>query len=408
MDSPRNVYGQEFADSTAELRVCDLISLIDSAVLHEQIFYLPASLPDDAGGLDLRNRLIAAGALAPLPEKDDHNTIGQALLASLGTVDGFPAVMAFRAGGPHTFDDIKPQLVDELGLTISKGDVAGNRPSLLTEGYETASALSHVAATAKSFDEAARDLIYRLWEGGSGRRYGDGRASLRAMYYVFASEHYSLPYLPSSSVRAVAQGFPNYLHPSVRDKLYQQLSSALQTAVETVAREFDGIHVFVPPFPALVLSRASTPARIPSEVLALREEYSDFRGKMRELERERLQATSINDRLMATRQIEQLGKEVARPFAQPSRMKIESALRYIPDAAGVAANPTNPVGWAQLLLGKPTEALVSWYRRRPVAKLVRTAKDVGAMSDYDGLLAKHFGQEATARILEIQNVLHAT
>jgi len=407
MDSPRNVYRQEFADSTAELRVCDLISLIDSAVLHEQIFYLPASLPNDVGGLDLRNRLIAAGALAPLPEKDDHNAIGQALLASLSTVDGLAEVMNFRAGGPHVFDDVKPDLVTELGLTIGMGDIANNGPFLLAEGYETASGCSRVGAKAKSFDEAARDLIHHLYQGGSGRGYGDSQASLRAMYYVFASEHYGLPYLPSSSVRAVEHGFPNYLHPSVSDKLYQQLASAMQTAVETVAREFDGVHVFVPPFTALVLSRASTPSEIPLEVLALREEYSDFRGKMRELERERLQATSISDRLTAIRQIEQLGKEAARPFAKPAHMKFESALRYIPDAAVVAANPTNPGGWAQLLLGKPTEALVSWYRRRPVAKLVRTAKDVAAISDYDGLLAKHFGNEAAARVLEMQNMLHA-
>ena len=39
----------------AALRACDLMSLIDAVVLHERIFCLPATLPDDVDELELRN-----------------------------------------------------------------------------------------------------------------------------------------------------------------------------------------------------------------------------------------------------------------------------------------------------------------------------------------------------------------
>ena len=255
---------------------------------------------------------------------------------------------------------------------------------------------------AESFDEAARNLIGWLDYSGSGA-YEDNMTTFRAMYYAFASEHYRLPYLPSVSVPLMQRPFPNYFQASIREEIYQRLTSALRTAVDKVAQEFEGVTVFVPPISALVLHRASRSAEITSEALALRAEYTAFRRKMHELDNDRLQARSLNERMKALRHLERLGKEVARPFDQPSQMKLEAVLRYIPDAADLAANPTNPTGWARLLLNMPTEKLINWYRRRPVAKLVRTARSVGALPDYGSLLAKHFGEQVAWRTLREQS-----
>lgn len=374
-------------------RACDLISLIDSAVLHERIFYLPASLPTDIAELELRNRLVESGVLALLPSGDDHNAVGKALLGALSTVEGLRRVDDDTA---LPFDSVRPKLMDELRLTANKDR---SKPSHLDPGHED-EGLVEVAA--ESFDEAARQLIGWLDYGSSGA-YEGGINSLRNMYYIFASEHYALPYLPSMQVGVVQRRFPNYFQPSVRERLYQQLASALGATVDAIAEEFDGPIVFVPPFSALVLNRAATPAEIPSETLALRAEYSNFRRKMCEMERGRLEARSLNDRMKALRQIEQLGKAVVRPFDQPSQVKLEPALRYIPDAIELATNPTNPAGWARVLLGLPTEALLSWYRRRPVAKLIRAGRAVGALHNYDRLLTKHFGESVASRIWEIQS-----
>jgi hypothetical protein len=69
---------------------------------------------------------------------------------------------------------------------------------------------------------------------------------------------------------------------------------------------------------ALILDRASPLAAITSKMLAMREEYKSLRNKLRELEYERLEARSVNDRKKALRQIERLGKEIVRPFDEPS------------------------------------------------------------------------------------------
>jgi hypothetical protein len=377
------------------------MTLIEAAVLHEQIFFLRASLPDDLGQLELRNRLLAQGALAPLPKRDDHDLIGKALVAALSTTQGLAVVAGSREviGKPLLFEYFSGRLEEELQLRSLEDVGAGS--TRLNEGYDIALYASGpaVAYNAESFDDAARELIGWMEYRYSGA-YEASMASFRAMYYVFASEHHGLPYLPSFSVEKLARDFPNYFGGSVRRKLYARLASALRAAVDAVARDFESELVFVPPFSALVLDRAATPAQIPRETLALREEYSNFRAKMRELEHDRAEAETLNARLKATHQIEELCKEVARPFDQPSRMRVEASLRYIPQAAELAANPTNPVGWARLLLEKPADALISWYRRRPVTKLVQTAKAIGSLRQYDRLLAKHFGDEISKHVLE--------
>jgi hypothetical protein len=392
-------------------QICDLMSLMDSAVLHEQIYYLPGSLPEDVPRLELRNRLIEIGALTSLPIGDDHNLIGEALMASLSTDREYCAITRGPGGSYHSFESHRPRLMEALGLVsvmdqTKDGEPAqedyvwDNRADKSVEGRYTQGRMIR----AESFDDAAGILIPWLGRGYTGR-YEDSVKSLREMYYVFASEHYSLPYLASVYIQNAQRKFPNYFKPSVRVDLYQQLATALRTTVDTVAQEFDGPIFFIPPFSALVFDRAATPADIPTEMLALRAEYSGFRNKMTELEHDRLEARSLNDRMKALRRLEQLGKEVARPFDEPSRVKLEPALRYIPDAVDLAVNPTNPTGWAKVLLGLPTEALLSWYRRRPVAKLVRAGRTVGSLAEYGSLLRKHFGDYRAHRALQVQRAL---
>ena len=67
-------------------RAVDLMTMIDAVVLHEQLFFLRASLPADVDRLDLRNRLLAEGVLVPLPP-DDHDVVARGLIAALSTAN---------------------------------------------------------------------------------------------------------------------------------------------------------------------------------------------------------------------------------------------------------------------------------------------------------------------------------
>jgi hypothetical protein len=162
---------------TGRLRVFDLMSLIDSAVLHERIFYLPASLPDDVRGLELRNCLVENDVLVPLPKRDDYNLIGQALLASLSTADGLRKIagVGSQIGTPLSFENYRPKLMGEL------------EPNEPAEQRELPYHIVDVAAGAESFDEAARDLIGWIDYAASGA-YENSVGALRAMYYdVFST-----------------------------------------------------------------------------------------------------------------------------------------------------------------------------------------------------------------------------
>lgn len=402
--------GGDWASDKEAFRTLDLLSLIDAAVLHERIFVLPASLPDDVGELEFRSRLVEEGVLAPLPRLDDRELIGKALIGAMSTVTG-----ADRPTDEQLdFARFRASLASELGLTEETAETGGAdsweawhgrpRSTELQEGYDGDEGVVG-AVTADSFDGAVRQLVESLDYGVSGA-YGEGMTSFRAMFYVFASEHHHLPYHPSVSVARFTRAFPNYFSGAVREKLYERLSSALSEA--SIAAEFEHDPVFVPPFAALVLDRASTAAEIPAETVALREEYAGFRSTMTELEHERANATTLKARLKATRQIEMLCTEVARQFDQPAQMRLETTMRYIPDAVELASNPTNPAGWASLLLDKPAQALIGWYRRRPVAKLVQAANAVGALEHYDRLLTKHFGEAVGKAALDRQRRLNAS
>ena len=97
--------------------------------------------------------------------------------------------------------------------------------------------------------------------------------------------------------------------------------------------------------------------------------------------------------------------ELGKPFSLPlssTRSQFWNAVRYIPDVVDLAADPTRPSSWARLLLGKPLDALINWYRRRPVAKLIRTAKTVASLEHYERLLSKHLGQDISQETLTLQ------
>ena len=88
-------------------------------------------------------------------------------------------------------------------------------------------------------------------------------------------------------------------------------------------------------------------------------------------------------------------------------MKLKSSLKYVPDIAELAANPTNPATWTKVFLERSAEWIITWYSRRPVLKLVKTAKAVAALDTYDDLLRKHFGADRVAAVKYSQNNLQS-
>ena len=83
----RKVYERELSAGSFKrsklIRVLDLMSLIESLVLHDKLYTLPASLPSDTWGLELRNVLISNKALHELNTTPVHKKIGNFIIQSL-------------------------------------------------------------------------------------------------------------------------------------------------------------------------------------------------------------------------------------------------------------------------------------------------------------------------------------
>ena len=375
--------------------ILNLLCLLDAAVLYDRIYCLPATLPADADDLKLRETLISAGAVKQVPAEVDFGMVGHALLAALSSVDGYKVKddNAENAGLPFTFSDFRNGIITCLGLHEESRlpPDPGDQPLPWPD-----------AANASSFTDAAHKLLAFIQSMQSGSDATAG-SELRAMYYVYMAEHLSIPYWPSPNMQKMGSRFPNYFTSSTRSMIYSQLAKALKAATDTVAREFEGSRLFVPPFSAIVLDRAAGPEYIAAELLALREEYGGFRARMLDLECERREAKSIDSRLKVIRQTEALCREVSKPFDSQSPMIVETTLRYIPGIVDLVTAPSNPAVWTRVFLEKPVEWLIEWYRRRPVSKLVRTAEQVASLDSYDDLVIKHFGLSGADELQFIQD-----
>ncbi len=361
------------------VRILDLLSLIDASVLYDRLYTLPGKLSSDSDLLALRLTLIECGAVEQFATAEARDLAAQALLGMLSTEKKLGKM-------PSTY-------VDELQRRASRVLAPGSE-ELAYEGTDLG--FDGMQLGVNSFTELARRIMGRISDGETGRY--QFRDPARALCYALVAEKLPLPFWPSVYYRPMLAEFPNYFSRSVRTAIYRRLSDTLQSTVDALASEFEGIDAYIPPFSALVLQRAHRPEDIPVAMLDLRQEYAGFRRKMAELEFERASAQSIASRSKTLGHIESLCREVCRPFDSPTPMQLKGSLKYVPDIVELATAPANPATWTRVLLEKPAEWLVTWYRRRPVVKLVKTAKEVAALSSYNDLLEKHFGTESVAAV----------
>ena len=383
--------------------IFDLLCLLDAAVLYDRIYCHPGTFPSDVATLKLRESLISGGVIEQVPSEVDFGSVGRALLAALSKVEGYEVRYGEDAGFPLSFSDYENYVAADLGLNEAMEDPGlreGLPPGDGRLGYffalERFSGDRAFNGTS-SFKDAAHRLLGIIQSEATGS-YQAAESDLRAMYYVFMAEHLRVPYWPSTFFQQMGSDFPNYFRSSTRARIYERLAKALGSATDTIASEFDESYLYIPPFSAIILDRAAEPQDIPAELMGLRREYEGFRIKMLRLECERKEAKTIDSRLKVLGQVERLCQEVSKSFASPSRMSIETSLKYLPDVASLAANPSNPAAWSKMILQKPVEWLLEWYYNRPVNKLVRTARQVASLTSYGDLLTKHFGSGGTEAV----------
>jgi len=132
------------------------------------------------------------------------------------------------------------------------------------------------------------------------------------------------------------------------------------------------------PFAAVVFMRCKGDrTAIPDEMLGLRNEFSQTRMNLLELESE---LHSSRDRAVEIKRkwLKVLGEVDKRYGPSPARVTLESGISLAEDAAEVVPRPEDVGAWLKALGGLPMEFLKGLLRRRPIAQIHRIRRELPA------------------------------
>lgn len=211
--------------------------------------------------------------------------------------------------------------------------------------------------------------------------------------------------LLSDLVLADASGFSAAVSP---DKVWQvrglygkrasRSGSALASAYDgmadslkkDVASLLDGNgeqSIVIPPIPALILAKASSPEDIVELTFEMRHKLSPIRSAFRDYE-QAVKDDSLpkTKRLRAQRDLARICEDLARPFADTDAVDI--AEWNIGEWLDVEKLEEGKVLGA--LAGKPLKLLAQWYRRRRVLQLFTLRRKYLAIASYSQLISKVF------------------
>jgi hypothetical protein len=385
-------------------RLSDLFSLIDATCLYEKLFTLPSKLTPDVKHLQLRQELIDRSVLEMLDTSETRPKIARIIVDSLGQLSqptdskydptkSFAPPAPFQPRAKNGFEsffllashDIPPWHPPSLPMAL---DTIEDNFSVyqLDDGGRSSDALN-----ASSYEQLAQSLIWSMDYRSSGA-YEDCTSILRDLYYISTSEVFSLPYRPQLDRIEFSKKFPNFITSDIRTKLYTLLAEGLKTAISEIDEDFNCGTVFIPPFAAIAMSRSSNVSELLQNIFEIRHEYTKLRQQLIDLEEQRLAAVSIKERRKIIKEHKRLLSEASKAFDKPRIISLEAVVRYIPEVIKPVTAPSDPTKYSSELLLQPIDWLITWWRLRPLSKLLHLADKVQDVKNYGQLATKVFGK----------------
>lgn len=393
-------YGRADSLWNQDQRFCDLFTFLESLVLNDKLYTLPATF--EVSKNDLWDTLLNEKIVEILDTTEFSSNIGRSIISRINQIDGFT-----RLAG--SADDIgkpidKEHIISELKLFYSNkkhGD--GNKDQL---GFERSYSFtgsytftdSHnfdiIGGTSEilfsdTFPDMAKQLVGWLDYAGSGA-YEACTSFLRDMYYIFAAEALEIPYYPQFTRAEFAEKFPNYYDLNFKTKLYSNIAKALSETITNVYDDFQEKVAFVPPFASIILSRSKDRSDIIKVALELRYEFEDTREGFNKLEIERRESKNLKERARISQRQRQLLEDASKSFDKLSKLNLQSTIKYIPELIKPALNPTDPTKYSSNLLLQPIELVIEWWRKRPIHKMYSIKDKIFEINDYQNLISKFF------------------
>jgi hypothetical protein len=227
--------------------------------------------------------------------------------------------------------------------------------------------------------------------------YSRGAYVLRTFLYYSAATENRLSFFPDYPRIPFLDSVISYISDSVVMSAYKLFAQRLQCEAEDFLRDASPIGLPIPPFTSILLERCKSVADIGSELLSVREKYSELRENLIRLEENRLGCTDIGERNAVRAKTEAIFKAASKKLRGSRYSTFKGLAEFAEEVAKPIYNPYDPSSYGSALLLKPIEWLRNWWYRRPLAQFFDLANEFRRIQKYNKLVKKVFNIEFTAQ-----------
>jgi hypothetical protein len=191
----------------------------------------------------------------------------------------------------------------------------------------------------------------------------------------------------------------DHVRRTVQDRVYEVVAGAFRTSVGEIYEDEEPDPLYLPPALALFLDHLRRHGDIAAAVDDLRYQHRKLRRSLTELQKTLDTGSTLGEMRAARRRfnaaLEALRADLG-PDDQAAVGTVDQLIEIVPGVVKVAANPLDPVGYAEALLMRPADWIRSWWLRRPVRSALRLSTRLDHLSNYERLLEEATGQSCDA------------
>jgi len=381
----------------------DFCSLVEASILNKYLVTLEGELPRDTSSLFLRNRLIKEGILIEKVVSFDYHEVRIILDNVVGQLEQFSITNDDKKRKKENlyskysyFKDLKNNEILKLGFLNPKRSPFYYDIEILKNELKRSSNIFEFYRNKKVKEHFSKSMGY----------FTDTYL-LRVFFYYNASTRNCLSFFPDFPRVPFFNSIATYIHDSIIFSAYKPFAKKLECEALDFLNDASPISLPIPPFTSILLNRCNSVKDISSELLKLRDEYSELRENLFELEQNRRSCINIDERNKLKKKIENIFNATADKF---SNNKKYLKLHYLAELAKPIFNPANPSSYTKSLLKMPIDWIKNWWNRRPLVQFFDCAKEFRNIPQYNKLIKKIFGIEFNLNEIESfkkhQNILN--
>ena len=370
----------------------DFSSLVESIILYDQLTTLEGKIYDDLGNCALISQLeknnIVSSSRIPL----EIDKIQNRLVNLIGTDKIFNRIgKGILVKIPNMIPEIFPDDCDEW---IEEGvDVKWNRKTFL-QAVGMPKSNIHLLNADNIFEFYRSDKGFSHFISGTGD-YERGAYVIRTLIYQIVATENNLIFYPDYPRIPFLKDLNEYSRNSLTKEIYTWFAEKFEAEAELFIRDKKPISLLIPPFTSILLSRCSSRNDIFLELMNLREEFSNLRQVLRELEENQLNCTNIKERIKLKAKVEKMFNAAAKKYKSSHIITLEESLKFADKATKPFYNPSDPSSYSASILLLPIEKIKDWYFRRPLNQFFNARKEFNKIEMYTELVKKVFDIEFT-------------